>query len=312
MKVFVAGATGVIGRPLVRQLVAAGHEVTGMSRSEERAAGVREAGGVGVVCDVYDAEVLREVMVAAEPEAVVHALTALPLKFKPRSDYLAPTNRIRTEGTRNLLAAAQAAGVRRLVAEGVCFFYRPEGDWVKDEEAPLYEGAPGNFAAATAAVLDLERQVLDAAGIDGVVLRLGWLYGPGTYFAADGSSAEETRRRRYPVVGAGTGTFSFLHVDDAAAAFLAALERGDGTYNICDDEPAAGSEWLPVYAQALGARPPRHLPSWLVRAVAGQAMAEAAVSMRGAANARAKRELGWEPAHPSWRQGFAAALGRVR
>lgn len=312
MKVFVAGATGVIGRPLVRQLVAAGHQVTGMSRSEERAAGVWEAGGTGVVCDVYDAKALREAVVAAEPEAVIHALTALPPKFKPKSDYLAPTNRIRIEGTRNLVAAARAARVRRIVAEGVCFFYRPEGGWMKDEEAPLYENPPGNFAAGAAAVLDLERQVLGAEGIDGVVLRLGWLYGPGTYFAADGSNAEETRRRRYPVVGAGTGIFSFLHADDAAAAFLAALERGAGAYNVCDDEPAASSEWLPVYARALGAKPPRHLPSWLVRIVAGRAMAEAAVSMRGAANARAKRELGWEPAHPSWRQGFAAELGSAR
>ncbi|MGV1048194.1 MAG: NAD-dependent epimerase/dehydratase family protein [Solirubrobacterales bacterium] len=308
MKVFVAGATGAIGKPLVRRLVAAGHEVTGMTRREERAVGLREAGADAVVCDVYEAGALREAMTAAAPEVVIHALTALPAKFNPRSDYLAATNRVRTEGTRNLLAAARAAAAGRVVAESVCFFYRPEGDRVKDEQAPLYEEAPGNFAAAAAAVLDLERQVLGAEGIEGVVLRLGWLYGPGTYFAAEGSSAEETRRRRYPVVGAGTGTFSFLHVEDAAAAFLAALERGDGAYNVCDDEPAASSEWLPVYAAALGAKPPRRLPAWLVRVVAGRAMAEAAVSMRGAANARAKRELGWEPAHRSWRQGFAAEL----
>jgi nucleoside-diphosphate-sugar epimerase len=308
MKVFVAGATGAIGRPLVRRLVAAGHEATGMTRSEVRAGKLREAGAEAVVCDAFDAEALREVVVAAAPEAVIHALTALPQRFKPRSDYLAPTNRLRTEGTRNLVGAARAAGVRRMVAESVGFFYRPEGDWVKDEEAPLYADAPGNFAAAAAAVIDLERQVLGAEEIEGVALRLGWLYGPGTYYAGDGFTAEETRRRRYPVVGKGTGTFSFLHVEDAAAAFVAALERGSGAYNVCDDEPAPSSEWLPVYARALGAKPPRRLPAWLVRIVAGRAMADAAVSMRGAANAKAKGQLGWQPAYPSWRQGFAESL----
>lgn len=305
MKVFVAGATGAIGRPLVRQLVAAGHEVTGMTRREERAEKLREAGAEAVVCDVYDAEALKEAVVGAAPEGVIHALTALPPKFNPRSNYLRPTNRIRTEGTRNLIAAAQAAGARRVLAESVCFFYRPEGDWVKDEEAPLYEEAPGNFAEASAAMIDLERQVTGAEGLEGLVLRCGWLYGPGTYFALDGSSAEEVRRRRYPVIGAGTGTFSFLHIDDCAAAFAAALERGDpGVYNVADDEPVAGNEWLPAYAEALGAKPPRRVPAWLARIVAGRAMAEAAVQMRGAANARAKRELGWQPAHSSWRQGL--------
>jgi nucleoside-diphosphate-sugar epimerase len=305
MKVFVAGATGVIGKPLVRQLVAAGHEVTGMSRSEERAAEVGAAGAEAVVSDVFDPAALNAAVAAAAPEGVIHALTALPPKFNPRKNYLQPTNRIRTEGTRNLIAAAQAAGARRLVAEGVCFFYRPEGDWVKDEEAPLYEEAPGNFAEASAAMIDLERQVTGAEGLEGLVLRCGWLYGPGTYFAADGSSAEEVRRRRYPVVGAGTGTFSFLHVEDCAAAFAAALEHGaPGVYNVADDEPAPAHEWIPAYAAALGAKPPRRVPYWLARLAAGKAMAQAAVQMRGAENAKAKRELGWQPACPSWRQGL--------
>lgn len=306
MKVFVAGATGVIGRPLVRQLVAAGHEVTGMSRREERAAKLRAAGAEGVVCDVFDVEALNAAVEAAAPEGVVHALTALPPKFNPRENYLQPTNRIRTEGTRNLIAAARAAGARRLVAESVCFFYRPEGEWVKDEGAPLYEEAPGHFREAAAAMVDLERQVTGTEGLEGLVLRCGWLYGPGTYFAADGSSAEEVRRRRYPVVGAGTGTFSFLQVEDCAAAFAAALEHGaPGAYNVADDEPAPAHEWLPVYAEALDAKPPRRVPYWLARLAAGPAMADAAVQMRGALNAKAKRELGWQPAHPSWREGFA-------
>lgn len=310
MKVFVAGASGAIGRPLVRQLLAAGHEVTGMTRREGRAEEIRAAGAEGVICDAFDAEKLRATVLAAAPDAVVHALTALPPKVNPRSDYLAPTNRIRREGTRNLVAAARAAGARRIVAESVAFFYRPEGDWVKDEQAPLFDGAPGHFGAALEALVDLEQQVLGAEGIEGLVLRYGWLYGPGTYYDRDGSQAAEVLKRRSPIVGRGTGTFSFVHVDDAASAAVAALQRGaPGTYNVVDDEPAPLREWLPVYAEALGAKPPRRVPFWLARLVVGAPFAGAAIGMRGAANAKAKRELGWEPIHPSWRQGFRDALG---
>jgi nucleoside-diphosphate-sugar epimerase len=310
MRVFVAGASGAIGRPLVRQLVAAGHEVTGMTRRQERAEEIRGAGAGAVVCDVFDAGQLREAVAAAAPEVVVHALTALPERFNPKEDYLVATNRIRVEGTRNLIEAARAAGVRRVLAESVAFFYEPEGSWVKDEEAPLFEDPPGNFAGALEALVELESQVLGAEGIEGLVLRYGWLYGPGTYYARDGSQAAETRRRRAPIVGKGTGTFSFIHVEDAASATLAAAERGaPGIYNIADDEPAPMREWMPVYAEALGAKPPRRVPAWLARLAAGPALAEAAVKMRGASNAKAKRELGWRPAHPSWRQGFRDSLG---
>ena len=309
MRVFVAGASGAIGRPLVRQLLAAGHEVTGMTRRQERAEEIRAAGAAAVVCDVFDAEALRQAVGTAAPEAVIHALTALPTRYSPRSDYLAPTNRIRTEGTRNLVAAARAAGVRRVIAESIAVAYRPQGEWIKDEEAPLFVDAPGSSGAAFAAVAELERQVLEATGVDGLVLRYGWLYGPGTYFDRDGQQADEARRRRLPIVGAGTGTFSFLHVDDAAAATVAALERGaPGVYNVADDEPAPLREWVPVYAEALGAKPPRHVPVWLARLVAGKDTAAAALSMRGASNAKAKHELGWQPGHPSWRQGFGEAL----
>jgi nucleoside-diphosphate-sugar epimerase len=305
MKVFVAGASGAIGRPLIRQLVAAGHEVTGMTRREERAAEIREAGAEAVVCDVFDAEAVREAVVAARPEAVVHALTALPPRFTARTD-LRPTNRIRIEGTRNLVAAARAAGAKRMVAESVAFFYAPEGSCVKDEEAPLDVGAPGKVGAAVAAITELERQVLEAEGMEGLVLRFGWFYGPDTYIGPGGSQAEEVRKRRYPIVGAGDATFSFIHVEDAAAAVVAALERGAaGVYNVADDEPAPLREWLPVFAETLGAKPPRRVPLWLVGLVVGRAMARAAAGTRGAANAKAKRELGWEPAYPSWRQGFA-------
>jgi nucleoside-diphosphate-sugar epimerase len=311
MKVFVAGASGAIGRPLVRQLVAAGHEVTGMTRREARAEEIRAAGAEAVVCDVFDAEALERAVVAAAPEAVVHVLTALPQRYDPKSDYLAATSRIRVEGTHNLVAAAKAAGARRLIAESIAFAYRPEGDWVKDEEAPLFVDAPGRFGVAFGAVAELERQVLEADGIDGIALRYGWLYGPGTYYDRGGQQADEVLKRRFPVVGKGTGTFSFLHADDAASATVAALERGaPGAYNVVDDEPAPLREWLPVYAEALGAKAPRRVPVWLARLVAGKDVAASAVGLRGAANGKARRELGWEPAHPSWRQGFAAALSR--
>ncbi len=308
MKVFVAGASGAIGRPLVPRLLAAGHEVVGMTRRPERAEEIRAAGAEAVVCDAFDAEGLSEAVRAAEPEVVVHLLTSLPQRFKPRTD-LGPTNRVRIEGTRNLVAAARAAGARRLVAEGVAFFYAPEGDLVKDEGAPLFAQAPGAFGDAMVALTDLERQVLGAEGIEGVVLRYGWLYGPGTYYGRGGSLAEDALKRRSPVVGAGTGVFSFIHVDDAAAATVAAVERGNpGVYNVVDDDPAPLHEWAPEYAKALGAKPPRRVPVWLARLIAGPAMAETAITLRGASNAKAKRELDWAPAHPSWRQGFRDSL----
>lgn len=308
MKVFVAGATGAIGRPLLAQLIAAGHEVTGMTRREQRAEEMRAAGASAVVCDAFDAEGLRAALAAAEPEAVVHLLTALSPKFKPGSS-LEPTNRVRIEGTRNLVAAARAAGARRLVAESVAFMYAPVGDWVKAEEAPLLEPPPGNFGPARRALASLEEQVLGAEDIEGLVLRYGWLYGPGTHYGRGGSVAAQVRKRRSPLVGPGTGVFSFIHVDDAASATVAALERGaPGAYNVVDDEPAPQREWLPVYAEALGAKPPRRVPVWLARLLVGAGVADGAIGMRGAANAKAKRELGWQPSHPSWRQGFRSTL----
>ena len=311
MKVFVAGASGAIGRPLVRQLVAAGHDVTGMTRREERAAEIRATGASAVVCDVFDRDALGAAMKDAAPEVVVHMLTALPavIDFKA-DDPLGPTNRVRKEGTRNLIEAARAAGARRVVAESVAFLYAPRGDWVKDEEAPLFEGAPGPFGDAVEALGDLERQVRGAERLDGIVLRFGFFYGPGTSYAADGSQADEVHKRRVPIVGKGTGTFSFIHVEDAAAATIAAVERGaPGTYNVTDDEPAPMREWVPVYAEALGAKRPRRVPVWLAKLVAGKALAGNAVELRGASNARAKQELGWEPRYASWRQGFKEALG---
>jgi nucleoside-diphosphate-sugar epimerase len=307
MKVFVAGASGVIGRPLVRRLVAAGHQVTGMTRSEDRAVEIREAGAAAVVCDVFDATPLEAAVREAAPEVVVHELTALParLDYKAKQDPLAPTNRVRTEGTRNLLAAAKTAGARRLIAESVAFFYRPQGEWVKDEGAPLNLEAPGYFGGAAAALADLERQVSGAEGIEGVILRYGWVYGPGTYFDRVGSQTEDAMKRRLPIVGKGEGTFSFVQVEDAAAATVAAVERAaPGTYNVVDDEPAPMREWVPVFCEAVGAKKPMRVPVWLARLIAGSAAVASATQLRGASNAKAKGELGWQPSYPSWRQGF--------
>jgi nucleoside-diphosphate-sugar epimerase len=280
-----------------------------MTRREEKVAELREAGAEAVVCDVFDREGLRGAVVAARPDAVVHMLTALPQRFTLRTD-LEPTNRVRVEGTRNLVAAAQAAGAKRMIAESVSFFYAPEGGWVKDEEAPLDLDAPGKVGPAVAAVANLERQVVGAEGLEGLVLRFGWFYGPGTYIGPGGSQAEEVRKRRFPVVGEGDATFSFVHVDDAAAAVVAALDHGKpGVYNVADDEPSPVREWLPALAELLGVKPPRRLPPWLVRLAVGKAMARSAVGARGASNEKAKRELGWQPAHPSWRQGFPELFG---
>jgi nucleoside-diphosphate-sugar epimerase len=312
MKVFVAGASGAIGRPLVRQLLSAGHEVTGMTRRDQNAAAIRAAGAEAVVCDVFDAAALESAVREAAPEVVIHELTALPPRLDPKSsDALAPTNRLRSEGTRNLVAAAKAAGARRLIAESVAFFYVPEGDWVKGEDAPAFGEAPGPFGEAGRALADLELQVTGAEGLEGVVLRYGWLYGPGTAYDREGSQTEEFHKRRMPIVGKGTGTFSFIQVEDAASATVAAVERGEpGVYNVVDDEPAPMSEWVPSFAAAVGAKKPHRVSVWLARLVAGSAAVGMATELRGASNAKAKRELGWQPRYLSWRQGFADPAAR--
>ena len=311
MRVFVAGATGAIGRPLVPKLIQAGHEVTGMTRSEHGAERLSAAGAAPVLADVFEEQRLRDVVAGARPEVLVHQLTALPDVINPRSARTyAQTNRLRTEGTRILVDAAQAAGARRLVAQSIAFAYSPAGEPVKHEEDPLAVGGKGSFAEAVHAVAELETRVTEATGLQGLVLRYGFFYGPGTHYAPDGSQARMVRRRMIPLVGAGEGMFSFIHVDDAADATVAAVERGaPGTYNVVDDEPAPMREWLPVYAEALRARPPRRMPVWLTRLVGGREGVTFATRLRGASNAKAKRELGWEPRHASWRQGFAASLG---
>jgi nucleoside-diphosphate-sugar epimerase len=310
MRVFLAGASGAIGRPLVRRLIAAGHDVTGTTRRRERAEEIASAGATPVLCDALDAGALEAAVRQAQPEAVVNQLTSLPRRYNPRTIDYEPTNRARGEGGHNLLLAARAAGARRYVTQSVAFVYESQGTWVKDEEAETMKRPPRRFAPGLAGTLAHEQEILGADGIEGLVLRYGQFYGPGTYYAADGSIAREFRKRRFPVVGEGTGMASFIHVEDAAAATVAAVERGDpGIYNVVDDDPAPLAQWAPEYAEALGAPPPRHVPVWVARLVAGKMAAIFVTSLRGASNEKAKRELGWSPVYPSWRQGFREALG---
>jgi 2-alkyl-3-oxoalkanoate reductase len=308
MNVFVAGASGAIGRPLVPKLVQAGHEVTGTTRSEERAEAARAAGARAAVVDVFDAEALTTAMRESGAEAVINQLTALPdrLNFRDRHLYDA-TNRLRGEGTRNLLVAARAVGARRFIAQSIAFLYAPGGGWVKSEDDPMMTDAPGPFGSGLRTLSEMERLVLEA---DGLVLRYGFFYGPGTYYGGGGSTTADVRKRRFPVVGKGTGVTSFVHIGDAADATVAAVERGpSGIYNVTDDEPAPMREWVPAFAEAAGAKPPRRVPVWLARLIAGKAVAAFALELRGASNAKAKRELGWTPSHPSWRTGFAESIG---
>ena len=309
MRVFVAGASGAIGRPLLPQLIAAGHDVTGTTRSEKAAEAIRAAGARAAICDALDVEALHAAVTEAAPEVVVHQLTALPHRFDPRDkEIYAPTNRLRSEGTRTLLDAARAAGARRMICQSIAFAYAPGREAeVKDEDAPLAFGAPAPFGDGVRAIDEMERAVVGAEGLDGLVLRYGWFYGPGTYYADDGSLAGDVRKRRFPVIGKGNGLFSFVHVDDAASATVAAVGRGaPGIYNVVDDDPAPQREWLPVYAEAIGAKKPLRVPVWIARLVVGK-IASAASVQPGASNAKAKRELGSEPRWPSWRQGFREA-----
>lgn len=310
MRVFVAGATGVIGGALLPRLIDAGHAVTGMTRDPDKAQELAELGAEPVVCDVYDAEALQEAIREASPEVVVHQLTALPDAIDPRrfAEQLAATDRIRVEGTRNLVLAAQQAGARRMVAQSVAFMYEPEGGPVKSEDDPLWLDPPRQARGTIEAIASLEQQVTLADRIEGVVLRYGYFYGPGSAYAADGSVAEMVRARRFPIAGGGTGVFSFIHVDDAAAATVAALERGrPGIYNIVDDQPQRLCDWLPDYAAALGAPPPRRVPGFLARVLAGRYGHYMMTRLRGASNERAKAELGWSPRFATLQDGLGSA-----
>lgn len=311
MRVFVAGATGAIGRPLIPMLVGAGHEVAGTTRSESKADAIRRAGAEPVVLDAMDRDALAAAVRDARPEAVINQLTSLPdaLDYRDR-EALAATNALRSQAGPALAEIAAEAGARRLVSQSVAFFYAPVGGLVKSEDDPRMELPPDSpMGDGPPALAALERATLETPGIEGTVLRYGYFYGPGTYYAPDGSTAEQVRKRRFPVVGKGSGVFSFIHTDDAASATLTALDGPPGVYNVTDDEPAPMREWLPAYAEAIGAKPPRRVPEFLARIVAGKDVVTVATTLRGASNAKAKRELGWTPRYPSWRQGFREGLG---
>jgi nucleoside-diphosphate-sugar epimerase len=308
MRVLVAGATGALGKQLVPRLVSAGHEVVGMTRSASKRDLVRELGATPVVADALVPEQVAAAVAEAEPDVIMHQLTALAgsLDMRHFDRDLALTNRLRTEGTDHLLAAGRAVGIRRFVAQSYAGWpFERSGGSVKTEEDPL-DPAPAHAMRNTLdAIRYLERAVTGADWTEGVVLRYGGFYGPGTSLAPEGEHAELIRRRRFPVVGSGAGVWSFIHIEDAAEATVAAVERGHGIYNIVDDEPAAVAEWLPGVAAALGAKPPHRVPRLVGRLVAGEAATVMMTEVRGASNAKAKRELGWQPRHPTWREGFA-------
>jgi nucleoside-diphosphate-sugar epimerase len=291
MKVVIAGATGVIGRRLVPQVAAAGHEVVQLSR--------------GTGTDLLNRDAVRRAVQAAEPDAVVHMATAIPADLNPKqiARQFQLTNRLRTEGTRNLLDAAADAGVRRVITQGLAYAYEP-GRGVADEDAPLWVRPPAQFAPVLAALRELERRTLDAKGL---VLRFGHLYGPGSAYAPDGSTTQQVRERKFPLAGKRGSVLSFTHADDAASAVVAAL-RGDnsGILNIVDDTPVAMGEWLPAFASMLGAPQPQRVPAALVRLAAGGWGAAFMTQLRGASNARAKAALDWQPRFPSWIEGFAS------
>jgi nucleoside-diphosphate-sugar epimerase len=306
MKVMVIGATGAIGRPLVAQLVARGHEVVGTSRA--RAETLRELGAEPALLDVLNPEAVSRLVLETRPDAIVHQATALAggLDFRRFAETFAQTNRLRTEGTDNLLAAAREAGVERFVAQSYgALTYARVGGPVKTEDDPLDESLPEAVRGTIEAIKHLEAAVLDAGGI---VLRYGSFYG-----AAIDPMLDAVRGRKVPLVGDGGGVWSLVHVADAAAATVLALERGEsGVYNVADDEPAPVREILPAMAEAVGAPHPRRVPAWLAKLLAGEIGVVMMTDVRGASNAKAKRELGWTLRYPSWRQGFPATFGVAR
>src|ERR671918_2190262 len=311
MKVFVAGASGALGAQLVPELVAADHQVVAMTRTASKQDGLRALGARPVVADALDPDAVAGVVGEAEPEVIVHQLTALSGAMKARDmrhpdRAFALTDRLRTEGTDHLLAAGRAVGVRRFVAQSYAGWrFARRGGSVMTEEDPLDLGLPRKLRGMLDAIRHLEDAVTGARWTEGLVLRYGNFYGPGTSMAPGGEHFEMVRKRKFPVVGSGAGVWSFVHIEDAAEATVAAVERGKrGFYNIVDDEPAAVAEWLPALASALGAKPPPRVPRWLGRLLAGEAAVVMMTDVRGASNAKAKRELGWHPRHRTWREGF--------
>lgn len=315
MKIFVAGATGVIGRRLIPLLVEGGHDVAGMSRSQERAGSLAEHGARGVVADVYDRERLRRLLADEKPEIVIHELTDIPRKLAPGRtvEQFAANRRIRIEGTRNLVEAARAAGARRIVAQSYAHVYAPRGSWAKAEWEALDLGpdTPDSRQLNVLALRELERSVLQTPGIEGVALRYGTLYGAGSTLDEGGTINTLVRRRHFPIAGSGAGTTSFVHVDDAAAATVLALGGPSGVFNICDDQPASLKDWLPFYARLVGAPPPRYIPALAERVLGNEHLAFRSTRQRGADNAKARARLGFAPAWVGWRDGLRSEFVRA-
>lgn len=312
MRVLVAGATGAMGRQLVPRLVEAGHEVHGVTRSASKEAFLRRLGAVPVVADALDPEQVARAVATSHPEVVVHQLTSIgPMDLRHFDRAFSQTNRLRTEGTDHLLSAARVAGVERFVAQSFFAGYDRVGGPVKTEEDPFGTQPPTGMQQTVGAIRHVEDAVLAATWTEGLVLRYGGFYGPHTSLGPDGEQTEAVRRRRFPVVGDGAGVWSFVHIADAAEATVAAVERGaTGVYNVVDDEPATVATWLPALAAALGARPPLRVPRLVGRLLAGETGAVMMNELRGASNAKARRELGWTPAHATWRDGFRELAGQ--
>lgn len=311
MKIFLAGATGVMGRKLVPALVEAGHDVVGTTRSAAKAQQLEATGAEPTVLDALDRDAVVEAVEAAKPEVVIHQLTAIgETNFKNLDQSYVETNKLRTKGVDYLLEAARTAGATRFIAQSFTGWPNEHaGTTLKTEEDPLDTEPVRTTAKSLAALKHIESAVPGAPDIDGVVLRYGLLYGPGTAWGVGGESLDLIGGRKFPIVGRGTGVFSFVHLDDAVGATVTAVETGPpGLYNIVDDEPAPVSEWLPYLAEAIGAKKPRRVPAWLVRPMLGEFGVATMTTMRGSSNAKAKRELDWTLRYPSWRQGFRTGL----
>jgi nucleoside-diphosphate-sugar epimerase len=315
MKVLVAGATGAMGKQLVPRLVAHRHDVVGITRTPAKQESLRALGARPIVADALDPDQVARAVADAEPDVIVHQLTALSgaLDLRRFDRDFALTNRLRTEGTDHLLAAGRAIGLQRFVAQSYAGWPAARaGEPVKGEDAPFDPDPPKQLRGMLDAIRHLEAAVTGADWTEGVVLRYGGFYGPGTTLSADPAASHTAaiRKRQFPVVGDGGGIWSFIHIEDAAAATAVAVERGErGLYNVVDDDPARARDWMPELAGVLGAKPPRHVPRWVGRLLAGEAATVMMTEVRGASNEKAKRVLGWEPRYGSWRQGFAHGLG---
>jgi nucleoside-diphosphate-sugar epimerase len=309
MRIFVAGASGAVGGRLVPMLVDGGHDVVAMTRSPQKAEALRALGAEPAVADGLDRSAVMKAVVRAEPEVVIHQMTALSQikSMKRFDDEFASTNRLRTEGTDHLVEAARAAGVRRLIVQSYGNWnYERTGTGLKSEDDPLDPNPPANQRRSLEAIRHAERATLEFGGI---ALRYGAFYGPGTGLSRDGDMVELVTKRKWPIVGDGAGVWSFVHIDDAASATMAAMERGaPAIYNVADDDPAPVAEWLPALAAALGAKPPRRVPVWLGRLAVGEVGVSMMTQIRGASNAKAKRELDWTLRYPTWREGFVSGL----